>query len=49
VAALPQAYRRWRVATRERPDLRLLELMPPLTAICPPATVIDKGRYSAFA
>jgi nicotinamidase-related amidase len=42
-------YMHWRVATRERPDLRLLELMPPLAAICPPATVIDKNRYSAFA
>ena len=27
----------------------LLELMPPLAALCPPATVIDKTRYSAFA
>jgi nicotinamidase-related amidase len=35
-------YMRWRVATRERLDLRLLELMPPLAALCPPATVIDK-------
>ena len=30
-------------------DLRLLELMPPLAALCPLATVIDKTRYSAFA
>jgi nicotinamidase-related amidase len=42
-------YRRWRVATRERLDLHLLELMPPLAALCPPSTVIDKTRYSAFA
>jgi nicotinamidase-related amidase len=35
-------YTRWRVATLERLDLRLLELMPPLAALCPPATVIDK-------
>jgi hypothetical protein len=27
----------------------LLELMPPLAALCPPATVVDKARYSAFA
>jgi nicotinamidase-related amidase len=40
---------RWRVATRECLDLRLLELMPVLAAICPPATVIDKTRYSALA
>ena len=42
-------YTRWRVATREVLDPRLLELMPPLAALCPPATVIDKTRYSAFA
>ena len=42
-------YTRWRDATRERLDLRLLELMPLLAALCPPATVIDKTRYSAFA
>jgi hypothetical protein len=30
-------------------DLDLLELMPPLAALCPPATVIDKTRYSGFA
>ena len=28
---------------------RLLELMSPLAALCPPAMVIDKMRYSAFA
>ena len=42
-------YTRWRVATRECIDLQLLELMPPLAALCPPATIIDKTRYSAFA
>ena len=67
-------YARWWVATRERLDLRLLELVPPLAALCPgavgiefrgkvgledrfqhqhrgcpPAAVIDKTRYSAFA
>ena len=42
-------YTRWRVATRERLDFRLLDLMPPLAALCPLATVIDKTRYSAFA
>ena len=34
-------YTRWRVATGE--------LMPPIAALCPPATVIDKTRYSALA
>ena len=42
-------YTRWRVATRECLDLRLLQLMPPPAALCPPATVIDKTRYSALA
>ena len=42
-------YARWRVATREVLPLELLELMPPLAALCPPATIIDKTRYSAFA
>ena len=42
-------YVRWRVATRECLDPALLELMPPLAALCPPATIIDKTRYSAFA
>jgi hypothetical protein len=42
-------YMRWRLPTRKCPDLRLLELMPPLAALCPPATVIDKTRYSALA
>ena len=35
-------YTRWRAATRECLNLDLLELMPPLAALCPPATVIDK-------
>jgi nicotinamidase-related amidase len=42
-------YTRWRVATREHLDLRLLGLMPPLAALCPLATLIGKTRYSAFA
>jgi nicotinamidase-related amidase len=42
-------YARWRVATREVIPLELLQLMPPLAALCPPATIIDKTRYSAFA
>lgn len=42
-------YERWRDATRERIDLRLLELVAPLARLAPPATVIDKTRYSGFA
>src|SRR5438874_683804 len=42
-------YTRWREATREHLDPALLELLPPLAKLSPPATVIDKTRYSAFA
>jgi nicotinamidase-related amidase len=42
-------YERWRIATREALPLELLKLMPPLAALCPPATTIDKTHYSAFA
>jgi nicotinamidase-related amidase len=42
-------YNKWQDATRERIDPAQLELMPTLHALVPPATVIDKSRYSAFA
>jgi len=42
-------YTRWRAATRAHLDSRLLDLMPPLAALCPPAAVIDNSRYSGFA
>jgi nicotinamidase-related amidase len=42
-------YARWKQATREYLDPALLGLMPALARFSPPATVIDKGRYSAFA
>jgi nicotinamidase-related amidase len=42
-------YRRWRETTRDRLDPSLLELAPPLARLTPPATVIGKTRYSAFA
>jgi nicotinamidase-related amidase len=41
-------YERWRNTTQEHIDPQLLELMPPLARLVPPATVIDKTRYSAF-
>jgi nicotinamidase-related amidase len=44
-----RCYRRWRETTRDRVDPSLLELVPPLACLAPPATVIDKTRYSAFA
>jgi nicotinamidase-related amidase len=42
-------YERWRETTRERLDPHLLDLMPQLAQLAPPAVVIDKTRYSAFA
>jgi nicotinamidase-related amidase len=42
-------YRKWHAATRERVDPVLLDLLPPLARLAPPAIVIDKTRYSAFA
>jgi nicotinamidase-related amidase len=42
-------YEKWRQATREHVDPRLLELMPPLPNLAPPALVIDKPVYSVFA
>lgn len=42
-------YERWRETTREYIDIEMLELLPPLKRLAPPATVIDKTRYSAFA
>jgi nicotinamidase-related amidase len=42
-------YRRWQAATREQLDPALLELLAPLAELCPPAQIIDKTRYSAFA
>jgi len=41
-------YERWRHTTQEHIDPRLLELLPPLARLVPPATVIDKARYSSF-
>ena len=40
---------RWRDLTLERIDRRLLDLVPPLAALAPPAACIDKGVYSPFA
>ena len=41
-------YTRWRAATRERLDLKFAGA-DAASALCPPATVIDKTRYSGFA
>ena len=42
-------YEKWRQTTREHINPQLLELLPPLLHFVPPAVVIDKMRYSAFA
>jgi nicotinamidase-related amidase len=42
-------YARWRQTTRENLDASLLDLLPSLAELCPPATIINKTRYSAFA
>jgi hypothetical protein len=42
-------YTRWRIATHEQLDPALLELLPPLAKLCPPATTINTTRYSPFA
>jgi nicotinamidase-related amidase len=42
-------YRRWAELTLERIDPGLLELVPPLARLVPPAAVIDKRVYSPFS
>jgi nicotinamidase-related amidase len=42
-------YERWRHMTRDRIDPELIDLVPPLKALVPPAQVIDKQHYSPFA
>jgi nicotinamidase-related amidase len=42
-------YAKWRHATREHLDPLLLKLVPTLEQFTPPADVVDKTRYSAFA
>jgi nicotinamidase-related amidase len=42
-------YMKWRDVTRDRVDPSLIELMPTLKRFVPPATVVDKRVYSAFA
>ena len=40
---------RWSALTLESIDRRLLELVPPLARLAPPAAVIDKRLYSPFS
>jgi nicotinamidase-related amidase len=41
-------YQRWPQMTRAELPPGLLELMPPLPSLVPPATVVDKCHYSPF-
>ena len=41
-------YRHWRKVTREHLDPQLIELVPALAGLVPPATVLDKPYYSPF-
>ena len=41
-------YKHWRAMTQQNLDERLLELMPPLQALVPPAHLCDKAVYSGF-
>lgn len=49
VGAWRRYYRHWREMTGDRLDPRLIELVPPLAALAPPACVVDKEHYSPFA
>jgi nicotinamidase-related amidase len=53
VESMPLAWRRyyerWDVLTRKKIDPELIELLAPLRAFVPPATVIDKPVYSPFS
>jgi nicotinamidase-related amidase len=42
-------YERWRDLTLERIDPRLIELVPPLARLVPPAIVANKRFYSPFS
>jgi len=41
-------YKRWACMTLERMDSTLVELMPELTELVPPATIFDKRHYSPW-
>ena len=49
IGAWRDYYRHWRAMTRDTLDPRLLELAEPLARLCPPARILDKAVYSAFA
>jgi nicotinamidase-related amidase len=41
-------YQRWRHMTGVRIDPAMIDLVPPLRALTPPAAVVDKSHYSPF-
>lgn len=41
-------YEKWRKVTRDFLDPALLDLVDPLRSFAPPATIVDKTRYSSF-
>ena len=49
IGAWRRYYAHWRDMTGERLDPRLIQLVPPLAALTPPAIIIDKGHYSPFS
>ena len=48
IGAWRRYYERWRHMTCDQINPRLIELVPPLAALVPPAVVIDKAYYSPF-
>ena len=42
-------YEKWECVTREKLDPKMLELAAPLRAFAPPAAVVDRQTYCAFA
>jgi nicotinamidase-related amidase len=44
-----QYYEKWWTVTREFLRPELIDLLPPLPSFVPPARIVDKQRYSAFA
>jgi nicotinamidase-related amidase len=49
IGAWRDYYSAWPNVTRERLDEALLDLVPPLSRLVPPAKIVDKGVNSAFS
>jgi len=41
-------YEKWRMMTREEQPTEMLNLVPELAALCPPAVIFDKATYSPW-